>query len=122
MYVRKSDQVFCQVPKLTGFNLKAFTLRIVCSCCSDEGICPSGISIFVTNHTKLIRFVVLPIHRTAITSHEVIWQLNLSNSEFNLKGGDFVEVEVVTGAGFGVKKTGVTLIWENPKFLHPYQH
>ncbi|XP_061988263.1 disease resistance protein RUN1-like [Rosa rugosa] len=113
-YVRESDQVFFQVPQT---NLQAFTVCIVCSSCFDEDMSPSGISIFVTNYTKLISFVVEPTHLTEITSHDVIWRVNLLNDEFNLEGDDFVEVEVAIGSGFRVKKTGVSLVWD-PKLIN----
>nr|XP_011470566.1 PREDICTED: TMV resistance protein N-like [Fragaria vesca subsp. vesca] len=79
---------------------------------SGRNICPSGISIFVTNYTKLINFAVGPAPLSEITSDEVVWQVNLSNNEFNLEGGDFVEVEAIIGTGFTVKNTGVGLVWD----------
>ncbi|XP_024172641.2 disease resistance protein RPV1 isoform X2 [Rosa chinensis] len=117
IYVRKSDQVFFQMPQIIGCNLKALTVRVVCSHYFREDMSPSCNSIFVTNHTKLICFVVRPAYPTEITSHEVIWQGNLSNNQLNLEGGDFVEVEVVTGSGLRVKKTGVSLVWD-PKLIN----
>ncbi|KAK9930154.1 hypothetical protein M0R45_027206 [Rubus argutus] len=116
-YVTDSNRVFFQVPKIIGCNLKALTVSVVCSPCFDQDISPSGISIFVTNHTKDIRFTVQPTHLTEITSHEVIWRVNLLNKEFNLEGDDFVEVAVVIGSGFRVKKTGVSLVWD-PKLIN----
>ncbi|KAK9930168.1 hypothetical protein M0R45_027218 [Rubus argutus] len=116
-FVRESEQVFFKVPQIIGCNLKAFTVFVVCFSCVDEEISPSGISIGVTNYTKLIRFAVQPTHLIQITSHKVIWRVNLSNNEFNLEGDDFVEVEVVIGSGFRVKKTGVSLVWD-PKHIN----
>ncbi|XP_062026307.1 disease resistance protein RUN1-like [Rosa rugosa] len=113
-YVRESDQVFFQVPQT---NLQAFAVCVVCSSCFDEDMSPSGISIFVTNYTKRIRFVVKPTPLTEITSHEVIWRVNLLNDQFNLEGDDFVKVEVAIGSGFRVKKTGVSLVWD-PKLIN----
>ncbi|PRQ20969.1 putative P-loop containing nucleoside triphosphate hydrolase, leucine-rich repeat domain, L [Rosa chinensis] len=117
-YVRKSERVFFQVPQVIGCNLEAFTVCAVCSSSFNEHISPTGISIFVTNYTKLINFAVRPDHLTEITSDEVVvWQVNLSNNDFNLEGGDFVEVEAVTGSGFTVKNTGVGLVWD-PKLVN----
>ncbi|KAK9933192.1 hypothetical protein M0R45_020396 [Rubus argutus] len=112
VYFRESDRVFFQVSQITGCNLKAFSVCVVCSCCFDQDISPTGISIFVTNYTKLFRFSVQQTHLTEITSNEVIWRVNLSNNDFTLEGGDFVVVEVVIGSGFRVKKTGVSLVWD----------
>ncbi|KAK9930164.1 hypothetical protein M0R45_027214 [Rubus argutus] len=116
-YVRESDHVFFQVPQIFGCNLKAFTVSVVCFPCFDQDISPSGISIFCTNHTKDIRFTVQQTHLTERTAHEVIWRVNLSNNEFYLEDDDFVEVEVVIGSGFRVKKTGVILVWD-PKHIN----
>lgn len=85
---------------------------VICSSLFNKNICPSGISIFVTNYTKLINCAVRPAHLSEITSDEVVWQVNLSNNEFNLEGGDFVEVEAIIGSGFTVKNTGVGLVWD----------
>jgi hypothetical protein len=101
------------VSQIIGCNLKAFSVCVVCSSCFDEDISPSGISIFVTNYTKLIRFAVQQTHLTELTSHDVIWRADLSNNEINLEGGDFVVVEVVVGSGFRVKKTGVSVVWDH---------
>ncbi|XP_004287425.1 PREDICTED: uncharacterized protein LOC101303838 [Fragaria vesca subsp. vesca] len=112
--VRKSDQVFFQVPQIIGCNLKALTVRVVCSLYfSGDDMSPKRRSIFVTNHTKLVCVVVRPAYPTEITSlHEVIWQGHLSNNQLRLEGHDFVEVEVVAGAGLRVKETGVSLAWD----------
>ena len=67
--------------------------------------------------TKGIWFTVQPTDLTEITSHEVIWRVNLLNKEFNLEGDDSVEVAVVIGSGFRVKKTGVSLVWD-PKLIN----
>ncbi|KAK9930174.1 hypothetical protein M0R45_027223 [Rubus argutus] len=115
-YVSESDQVFLQVPQIIGCNLKAFIVCVVSSSCFGEDKSPS-ISILVTNYTKLIRFAVQPTHLTEITSRKVIWRVNLSNNDFNLEGDDFVEVGVVIGSGFRVKKTGVSLVWD-PKLIN----
>ncbi|KAK9902269.1 hypothetical protein M0R45_001777 [Rubus argutus] len=80
-YVRESDQVFFQVPQYIGPNLKAFTICVLCSSFLDEDISPSGISIFVTNYTKLIMLAVRPTHRNEITSHEVIWRSEENGSQ-----------------------------------------
>ncbi|XP_062028446.1 uncharacterized protein LOC133744334 [Rosa rugosa] len=116
-YVRKSELVFFQVPQVIGCNLEAFIVCAVCSSSFNEHVSPTGISIFVTNYTKLINFAVRPDHLTEITSDEVVWQVNLSNKDFNLEGGDFVEVEAVTGSSFTVKNTGVGLVWD-PKLVN----
>ncbi|BBG95889.1 F-BOX WITH WD-40 2 [Prunus dulcis] len=41
---------------------------------------------------------------------------HLSNKDFNLEGGDFIEVCVAFGSGHRVKKIGVSLLWD--KFIY----
>lgn len=106
------------MPQIIGSNLKALTVCIVYSSCLDKVISLNRISILVVNRTKLISFVVRPAYPYAITSLEVIWLGHLSNNEFHLEGSDFVEVYVVIGSGFRVKKTGVNLVWDSTIFIH----
>ncbi|BFG19470.1 hypothetical protein CerSpe_057440 [Prunus speciosa] len=113
----EGDRVHFQVPQNTGSNLKALTVCVVYSSCLDNDTSLDRFSIFVINHTKLISFVVRPMDPYAITSNEVIWQGHLSNNELNFQGGDSIEVYIVIGCGFRVKKTGVRLVWD-PDFTN----
>ncbi|KAM5585151.1 hypothetical protein ABKV19_004512 [Rosa sericea] len=77
-YVKKSDHVFFQVPPIIGYNLKALTVCALYSSCFNEDTSPSRISIFVTNHSKLISFLVQPAFPTGREIYQTmssIWKV-----------------------------------------------
>ncbi|TQD73791.1 hypothetical protein C1H46_040668 [Malus baccata] len=108
----EGDRVCFQVPQTTGSNLKSLTVCTVYSSSLHKDAPLNHFAIFITNHTKIISFVVRPMDPYTITSNEVIWQGHLSNKELSLERGDSIEVYIVMGSGFRVKKTGVHLVWD----------
>ncbi|CAL2235953.1 unnamed protein product [Prunus armeniaca] len=114
-YVNEGDEVSFEVPQVSGCNLKALTVCTVYKCLQEEKS-KLYISIFVTNHSNCTSFLVQPTYPYTTISHEVIWQGHLSNKDFNLEGGDFIEVCVAFGSGHTVKKIGVSLLWD--KFIY----
>ncbi|CAL8107611.1 unnamed protein product [Prunus armeniaca] len=114
-YVNEGDQVSFEVPQVSGCNLKALTVCTVFKCLQEDKS-KLYISIFVTNHSNCTSFLVRPTYPYTTISHDVIWQGHLSNKDFNLEGGDFIEVCVAFGSGHTVKKIGVSLLWD--KFIY----
>ncbi|XP_021806792.1 TMV resistance protein N-like [Prunus avium] len=114
-YVNEGDEVSFEVPQVSGCNLKALTVCTVYKCLQEDKS-KLYISIFVTNHSNCTSFLVQPTYPYTTISHEVIWQGHLSNKDFNLEGGDFIEVCVAFGSGHTVKKIGVSLLWD--KFIY----
>lgn len=108
----EGDRVCFQVPQTTGSNLKLLTVCTLYSSSLHKDAPLNHFAIFITNHTKITSFVVRPMDPYTITSNEVIWQRHLSNKELSLERGDSIEVYIVMGAGFRVKKTGVHLVWD----------
>lgn len=114
-YVDEGDRVSFEVPQVSGCNLKALTVYTVYKCLQEDKS-NLYISIFVTNHSNCTSFLVQPTYPYTTVSHEVVWQGHLSNKDFNLEGGDFIEVCVAFGSGQTVKKMGVSLLWD--KFIY----
>ncbi|KAF3949653.1 hypothetical protein CMV_024504 [Castanea mollissima] len=87
-----------------------------CFMYKDEGpsVCfEVPISISVVNHTKNISQTSRQITAdVVISSEDHLWLGNVSKDEFNLEGGDTVDVIIDFGAGFIVKKIGVSLLYD----------
>ncbi|XP_068312572.1 uncharacterized protein [Pyrus communis] len=108
----EGDRVCFQVPETTGSNLKSLIVHTVYSSSLHKDAPHNHFAIFITNHTKITNFVVRPMDPYTITSNEVIWQRHLSNKELSLESGDSIEVYIMIGSGFRVKKTGVHIVWD----------
>ena len=91
---------------------------VVCTvyspCANNDNIVSQNIlSISVVNHTKKIRKTSRQITAdVVIYSEDHLWLGNVSKGEFNLEDGDKVDVIIDFGAGFIVKKIGVSLLYD----------
>ena len=91
---------------------------VVCTvyspCASNDNIVSQNLlSISVVNHTKNISQTSRQITAdVVIFPEDHLWLGNVSKGEFNLEGGDKVDVIIDFGAGFIVKKIGVSLLYD----------
>ncbi|KAM3698951.1 hypothetical protein ACJW31_06G225400 [Castanea mollissima] len=113
MYKDEGPSVCFEVP--IGRNVAGFVVCIVYSpCASNDNIVSQNLlSISVVNHTKNISQTSRQITAdVVISSEDHLWLGNVSKDEFNLEGGDIVDVIIDFGAGFIVKKIGVSLLYD----------
>ncbi|CAL8997612.1 unnamed protein product, partial [Prunus brigantina] len=113
-YVEEGGEVHFEVPQEIGSNLKAFAVCMVYSSyhLDNSELSDGLVSISVVNHTKHTSFVAELGDCFARTSHEdYLWMEHLSNSTFNLEGGNSVHINAeIRDDKFMVKKTGVALV------------
>ncbi|KAL4622191.1 hypothetical protein ACB092_06G279900 [Castanea dentata] len=114
MYKNERSSVCFEVP-IIGRNVAGFVVCTVYSPCAsnDNIVCQNLLSISVVNHTKNISQTSRQITDDVVISPEDhLWLGNVSKGEFNLEGGDKVDVIIDFGAGFIVKKIGVSLLYD----------
>ncbi|KAM4094889.1 hypothetical protein ACB094_06G228800 [Castanea mollissima] len=114
MYKDEGPSVCFEVP-IIGRNVAGFVVCIVYSPCAsnDNLVSQNLLSISVVNHTKNISQTSRQITAdVVISSEDHLWLGNVSKDEFNLEGGDTVDVIIDFGAGFIVKKVAVSLLYD----------
>ena len=114
MYKNERSSVRFEVP-IIGLNVAGFVVCTIYSpCASNDNIeCQNLLSISVVNHTKNISQTSRKITANVVISPEDhLWLGNVSKGEFNLEGGDKVDIIIDFGAGFIVKKIGVSLLYD----------
>ena len=115
MYKDEGSSVCFEVPRITDLNVAGFVVCTVYSPCAsnDNLVSQNLLSISFVNHTKKISQTSRQITADVVISFEDhLWLGNVSKGEFNLEGGDKVKVIIDFGAGFIVKKTGVSLLYD----------
>ncbi|KAM3746768.1 hypothetical protein ACB098_06G225800 [Castanea mollissima] len=122
MYKDEGPSVCFEVP-IIGCNVAGFVVCIVYSpCASNDNIVSQNLlSISVVNHTKNVSQTSRQITAdVVISSEDHLWLGNVSKDEFNLEGGDIVDVIIDFGAGFIVKKIGVSLLYDGTEKMINY--
>ena len=115
MYKDEGPSVCFEVPHITDLNVAGFVVCTVYSPCAgnDNLVSQNLLSISVVNHTKnksqTSRQITADV---VISSEDHLWLGNVSKGEFNLKGSDKVKVIIDFGAGFIVRKIGVSLLYD----------
>ncbi|KAM5573250.1 disease resistance protein RUN1-like [Rosa sericea] len=121
-WVNDGGRIYFRVPETRGGNVIAITL---CFTIKNDILDPEFPSsgVWVTNHTKLTTFYIAPVqsgHGDCRDCFECLWLGHLPSYKFNLEGGDWVEVLIITALPFPgvVKKSGVSLVWDTkqPEF------
>ncbi|KAF7845095.1 TMV resistance protein N [Senna tora] len=105
MFKGEGSSVLFKMPQVIGSSLKAMTLHIVYSSSLANMASIHLRSVLIVNHTK----ATIQIHKKeALISPSVEeWKDMISD----LKPGDKVEIVVIFGDGFNVKKTTLCLIY-----------
>ncbi|XP_050249405.1 disease resistance protein RPV1-like [Quercus robur] len=115
MYKDEGPSVCFEVPRIIDLNVVGF---VVCTVYSprpsnDNIVSQNLLSISIVNHTKNISQASRQITADVVISLEDhLWLGNVSKGEFNLEGGDKVDVTIDFGVGFIVKKIGVSLLYD----------
>ena len=115
MYKDEGPSVCFEVPRIIDLNVAGFVVCTVYSpCASNDNIVSQNLlSISVVNHTKNISQTSRQITAdVVIFPEDHLWLGNVSKDEFNLEDGDKVDVIIDFGAGFIVKKIGVSLLYD----------
>ena len=121
MYKDEGPSVCFEVPRIIDLNVAGFVVCTVYSpCASNDNIVSQNLlSISVVNHTKNISQTTRQITADVlISSEDHLWLGNVSKDEFSLEDGDKIDVIIDFGAGFIVKKIGVSLLYGGKKI--PY--
>lgn len=103
-YKGEGPSVVFQVPQLTDLSLKGMTLCIVYSCSLNKMASEYPIGVLIINYTK--NTIQIYKRETVTSFGDEEWKDLMSR----LGQGETVEVVVVFGYGFVVKKTAMYLI------------
>ncbi|XP_062028798.1 disease resistance protein RUN1-like [Rosa rugosa] len=114
-WVNEGGRINFQVPAIRGSNVIAITLcfTLLKDDIREPKVVRCGLE--VANHTKLTRYYIASTesgHESCPRHYEYLWLGHFPSYSFNLEGGDFVEVLITSRPSFGVKKSGVSLVWD----------